>query len=478
MTRTESEPASEETISIPKTQWITYGVLVAMNALTIFDVSKLGVAFDSIQRSTGGNGVIVQLMLVGYTLAYASALLPAGRIGDLIGRRPVFLVGCSLFLLSSFICAMSPNAYWLVAGRFAQGIGAGVLMPQTLGLIQRIFPPELRAKPLAMMGACTSAVSLFGPVVAGVVMQVAGGNESWRWLFWIDVVVGVIVVGMAYALVKEPASEKKSGLDVVGIVLLIPAVIFGVGPISLISEGDISSFRVLPVILIGMVFACLFIVREHRIAACDHEPILDLTMFKFKHLGRGVLVSGFMHATATGGTLLITISLEQYAYLNELATALVMLPASVAMLYGASLVARRQQNRAYAFIVWGNILGGVSFIAVSVAFGVASAQMLPFILGTILIVISFGSAISASPNQARALIAVPDYRASVAGSSIQFAQRVGSAIGMGLVLVVYYGFGHSVVPVGGQPALGPCLAAIVVGVFLLCAAAIAQGDHD
>lgn len=478
MTKSEHASLAGKVSGIPRTQWITYGVLVAMNALTIFDVSKLGVAFDAIQRSTGGSGVIVQLMLVGYTLAYASALLPSGRIGDLIGRRPVFLFGCVLFLASSFVCALAFNAYWLVAGRFLQGIGAGVLMPQTLGLIQRIFPPDLRSKPLAMMGACTSAVSLFGPVIAGVVMQMAGGDESWRWLFWIDVIVGVVVVFMAFVLVHEPVSEKKSGVDVRGVLLLIPAVICAIGPISLISEGSASSFRVLPVVFVGFVFAWMFIKHEKSIALQGKEPILDLEMFHFKHLGRGVLVSGFMHATATGGTLLITISLEQYGNLNELITALVMLPASLAMIYGASLVARRPQSRSYMFIVQGNALGAGAFLAVAASFGVASRHVLPFALGAILVIISFGSSISASPNQARALVSVPDYRSSVAGSTIQFSQRIGSAIGMGLVLVLYYGFGSTAVPIGGQPRLGPFAAAILVSFFLICAALIAKGDVD
>lgn len=464
--------------SISRKQWTTYAAMVAMNALTIFDVSKLGVAFDAIQRSTGGSGVIIQLMLVGYTLAYAAALLPSGRIGDLIGRRPLFLAGCVVFLLSSVVCAAAPDANWLVIGRILQGVGAGVLMPQTLGLIQRIFPAQLRAKPLAMMGACTSAVSLFGPVIAGLVMHISGGAESWRWLFWIDVIVGVVVVALAWVLVKEPPSEKKSGIDLRGIVLLVPAVVFAVGPISLISEGDTSSFTVLPLVLVGVVFAWSFIRHERKVSAEGRQPILDLGIFRFRHLGRGVLVSGFMHATATSGTLLITISLEQYAHLSELTTALVMLPASIAMIVGATIIAKRPQERSYAFIVWGNVLGALSFLVVAVVFAFVSPAMLPVALGIILIVISFGSSISASPNQARALTKVPDYRSSIAGSAIQFAQRIGSAIGMGTVLVVYYGFGAAKVPFGGQSALGPAAAALLVGVFLVCAAIIARGDTD
>ncbi|MCJ1687165.1 MFS transporter [Rathayibacter sp. VKM Ac-2927] len=460
----------------PRRRWATFGVLAATAALTILDVSKVGVALPAIQESTGGSGSTIQIMLVGYTIAYAAFLLPAGRIGDVLPRSAVFLVGGLAFVGASVVCALAPDISWLVAGRIAQGAGAGILMPQVLGLIQRLFPAEERTRPLATLAAILSATSLFGPVLAGVVMQLVGTAESWRALFWINVVVGAVVLPLAVILVRDPGGERRSGFDGVGVALLVPAVVLTIAPLSAVSADSPLSLWTVGFVAIGVGLATLFVLHIRRRAASGRQALVDPRLFRSAHLAPGVVVSGLLHAAGTAGTLIITIGLQQLAGLTPLETALWMLPAALAALAGSWIAARLPFDAGYRAIVRGAGLGSLGLTLVAIAFGLAPTAALPLAVCAVLMVNTFGAAVAAPANQARVLIDVPDYRSSVAGSMIQFAQRVGSAIGMAIALMLYYGLGDTETP-AGRPTLGATLAVLVTGAFLLAAALIARADR-
>lgn len=460
----------------PARRWAVFAVLAATAALTILDVSKVGVALPAIQASTGGSGSTVQFMLVGYTLAYAVTLLPAGRIGDVLPRKAVFLTGGALFLAASIICALAPDIGWLVGGRLLQGAGAGVLMPQVLGLIQRIFPAGERSKPLAAMAAILSATSLFGPVLAGVVMQLVGGAEAWRALFWINVAVGVVVLPLAALIVREPPGERRRGFDWIGVLLLAPAVILLVAPLSAISQSTPAAPWMLVLALIGAGLGTAFVLHERLRSRRGRQALVDPALLLFRHVPSGLVVSAFMYAAGTAGTLVITIGLQQSSGQSALETALWMLPAAVATIAMSWIVGRIPQESAYRLIALGTGLGALGLGAVAIVFGTVPATVVPIVVCGILIVSSAGSALSGPPNQARILAEIPDYRASIAGSMIQFAQRVGSAIGMALALILYYGFEFSPTA-AGRPTLGPTLAIGLTALFLVAATIVALLDR-
>lgn len=450
-------------------------VLVAAAALTILDVSKLGVALPAIQADMGGDPVTVQLMLVGYTLAYAATLLPAGRIGDVLPRRGVFLVGLTVFTAASVVCAAAPTVETLVFARVIEGIGAGLLMPQVLGFIQRIFPAEERAKPLAALAAVTALTSLAAPVLAGVILDAFGDRLGWRVLFLVTVIAGAILIPAAVMVVREPPAERRRGFDGVGAALLAVGVVLTIGPLSATSQSLPFAPWMLVVTGGGAVLLVAFVLHERRTVRRRREALIDPTLFRLPHLLPGVVISGCMHAAATAGTLIVTIGLQQIGRLSPLDTALWMLPAAAASLLGSWFASRVDAVNARVVVI-GATAGALAVAATGVAFAVAEPEALPSVVAVLLCVSAFGAGLSAPANQARTLLHAPDHRSSAAGSLIQFAQRVGSAIGMAIALVIYYAF-LTDRTFAGQPAAGPALALGVVSVFLLAAAAIAVGDR-
>jgi MFS family permease len=457
-------------------RWATFSVLAATAALTILDVSKVGVALPAIQDSTGGSGSTIQLMLVGYTIAYAAFLLPAGRLGDVLPRSAVFLVGGTAFVVASVICALAPDITWLVVGRAVQGAGAGVLMPQVLGIIQRLFAPEERARPLATLAAILSATSLFGPVLAGVVMEIVGTADAWRALFWINVAVGVIVLPLAMILIRDPPGERRRGFDGLGVALLGPAVLLAIAPLSAVSRENPPTMVTAGLVAVGLILGGMFVWHVRRRTAAGKQALVDPALFRFPHLGAGVVISGFMHAAATAGTLIITIGLQQLAGLTALETALWMLPAALAAIAGSWLAARLPFHRSYRVIAWGTGIGAIGLVSVGMAFGTTPAAMLPAVVASVLIINTFGTALAAPANQGRVLADIPEYRSSVAGSMIQFSQRIGSAIGMAAALTLYYSVGTAPT-FADRPTLGAMLAILLTAAFLVAAMTLALLDH-
>jgi predicted MFS family arabinose efflux permease len=458
--------------------WATFTVLAATAALTILDVSKVGVALPAIQSSTGGGESAIQFMLVGYTIAYALFLLPSGRLGDVLDRKKVFTVGSAVFIAASVLCALAPDATWLVVGRLAQGAGAGILMPQVLGIIQRVFPAGRRTKPLAILAAILAATSTFGPVLAGLVMQLIGTDDSWRALFWINVAVGAVVLPFAWALVREPATEKRRGFDGLGAALLAPAVVLTIFPLSTISQSAGPEWWMIVATAAGLGFAVLFVRTELRLARSDAQPLVDPRLFRIRHLPPGLVIAALAYAAGTASALITTLTLQQALGQTALQTALWMLPAAGAALAGSWLMARLPESRSYRMIAVGAAIGSLSLLGIAVAVSVAPASALPLVICIALVANSFGAALVGAANQSRTLLDVPAFRASIAGSLIQFAQRVGSAIGMAAAMIVYYGLQFATVPWSGRSTLGPTLAIGLTGLFLAAAFVIAVADRD
>lgn len=452
-----------------------FWVLVAAAALTILDVSKLGIALPAIQADMGGDPATVQLMLVGYTLAYAATLVPAGRIGDVLPRRTVFLTGATIFVAASIACAIAPTTELLVVGRVVEGIGAGLLMPQVLGLIQRIYPAAERARPLATLAAVMTVTSLGAPVLAGVIMDAAGDALGWRLLFVVTVVAGLAVVPLAAAMLVEPPTKRRAGFDAGGAALLGVGVVLAIAPLSA-SEGALPhSPWPYAITAVGIALLTVFVLHERRMQSRGREPLIDPKLFELRHFGSGVVVSGFMHAAATAGTLIVTVALQQIVGLSPLETALWMLPSAVASLGGAWVASRVGATNG-PLVAIGTGVGAVALAAIGFAFGFAPAAVLPWVVAALLSVSSFGAGAAAPANQARTLQFAPEHRSSVAGSLIQFAQRAGSAIGMAVALIVYYAY-FAVPTVGGQPAAGPMLALWVVAGLLAIGGVVATVDH-
>ena len=170
-------------------------------------------------------------MLSGYSLTFGLLLVPAGRLGDARGRRRLFVIGLVLFTLASVLCGAAPNATWLVVARLLQGLAAGLLTPQISALIQQLFRGRERGKAFGLFGAMVGISTALGPLIGGLLIQLFGEADGWRWVFFVNLPIGLLVCRSRCGCCRRPRREQRGrqhDLDPVGVLLL------GVGVVVLL----------------------------------------------------------------------------------------------------------------------------------------------------------------------------------------------------------------------------------------------------
>ena len=200
-----------------------YRVLVIVSVATFvasLDLFIVNIAFPSIQRDFAGTSdATLSWVLSGYAIVTAALLVPAGRVADLLGRKRLFIAGLLIFVVASALCAAAPGAGWLIGARVLQAAGGAILMPASLALLLAEFPPRERALAVAVWSATGAVAAAAGPPIGGILVQ-----ASWRWVFLVNLPIGLVVTLLAARILRESRDmEGKRFPDLVGAALLVTA---------------------------------------------------------------------------------------------------------------------------------------------------------------------------------------------------------------------------------------------------------------
>src|ERR1700749_2756616 len=247
-----------------RNRWLALYVLCAGMLMIVLDGTIVNVALPSIQEDLHFSQANLAWVVNAYLIPFGGLLLLAGRLGDLLGQRRVFLVGLTVFTAASLLCAASPAQSVLVGARFIQGIGGALTNAVILGMIVTMFPkPADQAKALGVYGFVASAGGSIGLLSGGVLTDLI----SWPWIFLINLPVGVITGALALRLVEpKPGIGLRGGADIPGAVLLTAGVMLGVYTILGITEHGWTSNRTLGFAGIAAVLLAVFLIRQARIA--------------------------------------------------------------------------------------------------------------------------------------------------------------------------------------------------------------------
>lgn len=215
MSTVQARPAPDER------RWKALGVCLAAGFISLLDTSIVNVALPSLEHGLGASEAVQSWVVSGYALTFGLALVPAGRLGDMRGRRQVFLVGLALFTVASLACGLASGPGSLVVCRLIQGTAAGMVAPQTSGLIQQMFQGSERAKAFGVLGTVIGVSTAAGPLAGGLLIDAAGTDEGWRWVFFVNLPIGVaaFIAGLRL-LPRYPAAGKREVFDLFGVLLL------------------------------------------------------------------------------------------------------------------------------------------------------------------------------------------------------------------------------------------------------------------
>src|SRR5699024_4973526 len=260
-----------------RSPWIAFAVAASVAVLTILDVVKVNVVLTPLEETLNATPTQTGLVVAGYVLAFGIALVPSGRLGDQWNRKAMFMIGLVTFAIASLGAALAPNASLLVLARLLQGVAAGILMPQVLGMIQTLFQGQARGKAFGIFGAAIGLGTAFGPTIGGLFLGTFGPELGWRWTFGMNVPLVLVIIPLAIWLIPAgQPREAKADLDLIGVSLMAVSVLLVMLPFVLTTGSGDNPLR-WSFLALGALTAVLFVRWENRYRDAGRSPVLDFT---------------------------------------------------------------------------------------------------------------------------------------------------------------------------------------------------------
>src|SRR3954451_16939124 len=292
-------------------RWRALAVTQLAAFMVLLDVSIVNVTLPSIQRDMALTPTAAQWILSGYALTLGLTLVPAGRLGDAVGRRRMFLIALSAFVVTSAVTGAAPTATLLIVARLVQGVAGGLLLPQNSALIQELFRGPERGRAFGILGGTVGLATAAGPVVGGLILGVATGADGWRWVFYVNVPIGLVALGLAARLVPATAPRagaRSRGLDLLGSLLLGAGVLSLLWPLVNADNGGVARYWWLWAVA-AMLFS-LFSWWERRTVRRSLGPLLNPRLLRTPGYAVGTVIGLIYFIGFTGVWLVLALFLQ------------------------------------------------------------------------------------------------------------------------------------------------------------------------
>ncbi|MFF7774680.1 MFS transporter [Streptomyces tanashiensis] len=445
MTSTTTRPVLSKDGATDNRSGLLLGVVLAAQFMALLDVFIVNVAAPTIRTELSASGGALQLVIAGYTIAYAVLLITGARLGDLLGHRRAYLGGLTLFTVASLACGLAAGTGQLIAFRLVQGAGSALMIPQVLSLIQRNFAGERRVRALSAYSAVLATGAAAGQVVGGVLVSADLFGTGWRPVFLVNVPIGIALLVLGARVLPRGAHAgptRARALDLPGLLLLAAAVSLLTVPLVLGQEQDWPLWSWLS--LGGsLVLAAVFGAYESRLARRGGAPLIAPRVLRIPGMGRAVLWISVSMGVNAGFLFTLTLHLQGGLGHSALRAGLTFGPAAV--VFGAvGLTWRRWPARLHrALVPAGFLLGGAALLAVGGLLGDGGTG--GWGLYPALGAVGAGISLAFSPALTGALATVrPEDAADASGllaTVTQLGQLVGVAAFGTVFLGRYAGFG-------------------------------------
>lgn len=454
-------------------------VLMVPLGMSLMAMSAVNVALPTIEVGLGATSTDIQWVLSGYGLAFGISLIPAGRLGDARGRGTWFVAGVALFSVASVLCGLAPSALSLNLFRLLQGIGSGLIGPQTTGMIMQYFSGRDRAWAFSVFGLVVSVSVAIGPLFAGSIIDLLGPQNGWRGAFLVNGPLGLVALALAlrwlpFETERRRRRDRADGLasarpdlDPVGALLVGAAVLGLMTPFMV--RGDWFWWLLLPA---GLALAAAWVVWERRYESRGREPMVRMNLFRHRSFSFGTAVSATQFLGGASIFAVLALFLQQGMGVSAFQAGLLTLPNAVLSAVSSMWVSRYVLRWGRRIVVACMVLlvAGLS-VTVLLVPSVADGRLAVWWLAAPISVIGLAFGAYGSANQTLALHDVPVENGGSAGAVKQTAERTSAAMGNAVVTGIFFSVAaaHSL-PVGFMVAFG------VIALFALSALAIAVGD--
>jgi EmrB/QacA subfamily drug resistance transporter len=410
-------------------QWIILSLACLAQFMVLLDVSIVNVALPSMRSSLGFSQTGLQWVVNAYTLTFAGFLLLGGRAADLYGRRRIFILGLALFSLASLAGGFAQNQGTLVTARAVQGLGGAVLSPATLTVLTTTFREgRERSRALGIWSAVAAAGASVGALLGGVLTDFL----SWRWIFFVNVPIGVLaIVAARVVLVESRSDTEQRSLDLAGAVTVTGALVALVYAIVRTDVYAWTSWETIGGLGVAVALLALFFFIETRIA---RAPLMPLGVFRSRSLSGANLVMLCMGGAMFAMWYFLTLYMQNVLGYSPLIAGLAFLPQTVAIAFGATLSSRiLPRVGARSLLLIGPLMsaGGLAWLSQISATGTYVSDILgPGVL------IALGLGVSFMPVTFAATAGVPRSEAGLASGLVNTTRQIGGSIGLAALATV------------------------------------------
>ena len=407
--------------------------------MDLVDVTIVNIAIPSIERDLGATFGAIQWITAGYALAFAAGLITGGRLGDIYGRKRLFLIGITGFTVASALCGFAASPEMLVGSRLLQGAMAAMMVPQVLAIIHVTFPAHERGKVFGMFGAIVGLGAVTGPLLGALLTQWNIAGLEWRPIFLINLPVGIAGVLLGRKFITESKAPKALRLDLVGVVLVTAALLMLIYPLTRGRELGWPLWG--HVCMVGSVGVLAgFVAYERRKTRKDGSPLVELSLFTVRSFAAGIAVQ-LIFGVALGIFFLVwTLYMQLGLGWEPLRAGLTGVPFSVAVSLAAGLSVQKLVPRfGRKVLQTGALTMAAGLLLYIWAAGRYGLEIQPWQMALPLVVMGLGMGLIVAPLTDAVLSDVPREHSGSASGLISTTQQMGTALGLGLVSVVFFG---------------------------------------
>jgi EmrB/QacA subfamily drug resistance transporter len=412
-------------------RWLALGVLLTGAFLPILDFTIVNLALPSIRESLRATSSEVQFVISAYSSTYAVMLITGGRLGDLYGRKRMFVMGVAGFTAASILCGFAGSPIVLILGRILQALMATLMAPQVLASIRVLFPGREQARALGLYGATFGMANICGQVLGGFLVSVRPFGYAWQSIFFVNVPIGLAAFAGGVLYLEENRPNRAKKLDLRGVVLLSLTLACLVYPLI---EGRQAGW---PMWMFGMLVVCVvafgaFLRYENGLSANGLDPLVELSLFRHRRFALGVIM-GLVFYMLSAFYLTFSIYLQGGLHKSPLQAGLSMLPFALSFFLGSaasSRIARTLKNFSLP----------AGFTLQVIGFGIVAAsiryQVRGWVEGLACAGIGYGIVM---PGVIKAVIGGIDERyAGLASGIVMTTLQIGAALGVAIVGGVFY----------------------------------------
>ncbi|HUY51633.1 MAG TPA: MFS transporter [Streptosporangiaceae bacterium] len=397
--------------------------------MTLLDLTIVNIAIPDMITRLHASLDDVLWVINAYALVLAVLVITAGRLGDLIGPRIMFAIGIAVFTVASAACGLSPSPAWLIGFRAVQGLGAAMLMPQTLTIITNTFPAERRGAAFGVWGAVAGVATIAGPTLGGLLVTAF----DWRWIFFVNLPFGVLALVMTFLIIPDLRLGRRHRIDIPGVLLAsaaLLAICYGLVEGQKYNWGTITSFISIPLVLgVGVLLLVAFLLLQRLTQ--DKEPLVPFALFHDRNYSVVNWVSGTLSIGMMGIFLPFTIYLQSVLGFSALRAGLTMAPASLLSMFVAPVAGRMTDRIGGKYILMTGLAlfaGGMGWVALAATTTSAWYDFMPA-----LIVAGVGMGCTFAPMVTVAMRNIDPRMAGAASGVLNTVRQVGLVIGTAAV---------------------------------------------